>query len=109
MFISYTYIEPYSLALNTFKYKVIDSDFEVVGSRVSGINNGWAHAILEVYEERNLPVARNLIRALLFMTYIPLGGRAYSKGSMDYWIAQWKRDAKMKPYVKDVERYLLLT
>ena len=53
-----------------YQYKIIDSDFEevvvVVGVGVV-VEVAVAVAVIEVYEKRNLNVAANLIKAILYL------------------------------------------
>lgn len=62
MFISYEYIKylGYNIKTNvhSWQYRIIDSDFEEVVVEV---------AVIHTYEKRNLPVAPNLMKAILYI------------------------------------------
>ena len=81
------------------QYKIIDSDFEDVGVAVGF---GVA-AIIEVYEKRNLNVAANLMKTILYL----------HKQYPDYSIQEIieynrKYNPKFAQYEEDINRYLLL-
>ena len=107
MFQSYEFQEylGYDAATKEHKwqYKIIDSDFEevvvVVGVGV------WVEvaAVIEVYEKRNLNVAANLLKFILYL----------HKQYPDYSIQQIiednrKYNPKFAQYEEDINRYLLL-
>ena len=79
---------------------IIDSDFEETIS----INDdrGLGRYIIDLYEEKNLPVATNLV--LAFQYYIKL----YDV-NIGFIISENKKlNPKYTKYEKDVEKYLLL-
>jgi hypothetical protein len=96
MFIDYRFHR--FLPALTVQYKIIDSEFEeIVQTEIGPLS-----AIIDVYEKRNLPMAPNLIKALI----------CYSEKynvNIHYIIALHKQNIpKFAKYEKELEKYLLL-
>jgi hypothetical protein len=90
------------------KYRIGDSEFETdeIGIGIGG--GGWSdavaglYAIISAYEKRNLPIAANIVRAIIYFNKkfnysIPM-------------IIKWNKQLNPKfiQYEKDIEKYLLL-
>ena len=112
MFQSYEYIKylGYDKAKNeySYQYKITDSDFEDVGV-VVGVEVGVAVgvavvvAVIDTYEKRNLPVAKNLMTAILCQH------KKYPHVSIQQIIEyNHKYNPKFAQYEKDIEKYLSL-
>ena len=90
------------------QYKIIDSDFEevvdVVGVEVwFGVWVEVAVAVIEVYEKRNLNVAANLIKTILYLHKLfPY----YSIQQIIEWNKQ--HNPKFTQYEEDLNKYLCL-
>ena len=95
-----------------YQYKIIDSDFEefAVGFAVGvgvgvavGVAGAVAVAVIDTYEKRNLNVAANLIKFILYL----------HKRYPDYTIQQIietnrKYNPKFAQYEEDLNKYLCL-
>ncbi len=102
MFQSYEYVKSLGYDAATkehrWQYKLIDSDFEEVGVTAgSGVGVEFGVSIIEVYEKRNLNVAANLIKFILYL----------HKKFPDYSIQEIietnrKYNPKFAPYEKEV-------
>jgi hypothetical protein len=113
MFISYEY-QKYlgydnKTKLYNYRYKIVDDDFEVIDifrlgqvEALEEVKGGGTLGVIETYEKRNLPVAPNLIKAILWYC------DKYGYGIKD--IICWNKDynPKFAKYEKDIEKYLLL-
>jgi hypothetical protein len=114
MFISLeydTYIK-YDEKTNIYKQqcKIIDSDFEqIITARFNHMPGGTIDGlylnmlpIIEAYEKRNLPIAPNLIKAILYVHK-----NAYYSISE---LLDFNKDYNQKfaKYEKDIEKYLIL-
>ena len=88
-----------------YQYKIIDSDFEeVVVVVVVGVGV-WVEvaAVIEVYEKRNLNVAANLIKTILYLHKLfPY----YSIQQIIEWNKQ--HNPKFTQYEEDLNKYLCL-
>ena len=85
-----------------FQLKIIDSDFEVVGVGV-GVRVGVGVSIIEVYEKRNLNVAANLIKFILYLH------KKYPHYSIQQFIEDNRKyNPKFAQYEEDLNKYLSL-
>jgi hypothetical protein len=80
-----------------YQYKIVDSDFEKEIKAGTSI----ILAVIEVYEKRNLPVAPNLIKAILWLC----NEQNYSINDILDW---YGNDPKFTKYEKELEKYLIL-
>ena len=81
-----------------YQYKITDSDFE----EVVVSENSWV-AVIEVYEKRNLPVAPNLIAAILYLN------KLYPHISIQEFIEDNRKyNPKFAQYEEDLSKYLSL-
>ena len=81
-----------------WQYKITDSDFE----EVVVSENSWV-AVIEVYEKRNLPVAPNLIAAILYLN------KQHPYVSIQEFIEyNRKYNPKFAQYEEDLSKYLSL-
>lgn len=90
-----------TVAEDRFTTTIVDDEF---GTVVSGDKDpsGWIF-VIKVYEERNLPVVPNLMRAIYNWTRRP------SNVTMDT-VIEWNRQHNIHwhKYGKDIEKYMLL-
>ena len=89
-----------------YQYKIIDSDFEevvvVVGVGV-GVAVGVAVAVIDTYEKRNLNVAANLIKSILYIhkKYPDISIREIIETNRKY-------NPKFAKYEEELNKYLCL-
>ncbi len=86
-----------------FQYKITDSDFEEVGvGVVVGVWLGVA-AVIEAYEKRNLNVAANLMKTILYLH------KRHPVYSIQKFIEDNRKyNPKFAQYQADIEKYLCL-
>jgi hypothetical protein len=118
MFISYEY-KAYlgydnKTKLYSYQYKIIDDNFEVIdivglgrglgrgGGRGWGLGGGLGRGLIETYEKRNLQVAPNLIKAILWC-HKKYG---YSISELLAWNKTY--NPKFAKYEEELEKYLIL-
>ena len=116
MFQSYKYIKylGYDKAKNehSHQYKIIDSDFEDVGVGVGvgvevggevGVGVEVEVAVIDTYEKRNLPVAKNLMLAIFYTN------KKYPYYSVQQIIeANRNYNNKFAKYEQELNKYLCL-
>ena len=86
--------------LNRWQFKIIDSDFEEV---VVVVEVGVGVSIIEVYEKRNLNVAANLIKFILYLH------KKYPHYSIQHFIEDNRKyNPKFAQYEGDIEKYMVL-
>jgi hypothetical protein len=86
---------------HSYQYKIVDSDFEEEGvgfARVIVVGV----AIIDTYEKQNLPVAKNLMLAILY--YSKKYG--YSVGEVIRWDKQY--NPKFAKYEEELNKYMVL-
>ena len=110
MFQSIEYVKSFSYNAATQEYrdqyKIIDSDFEEVAVEVGvavPVGVEVAVAVIEVYEKRNLNVAANLLKFILYL----------HKQYPDYSIQKIIKDnrkynPKFPKYEEDLNKYMVL-
>jgi hypothetical protein len=90
--------------LYNYQYKIIDDDFETID--ITGLDSIISHvlgsAVIDTYEKRNLPVATNLIKAILW----DHKNHGYNMKDTQYWNKTY--NPKFAKYEKELEKYLLL-
>ncbi|SRR5258708_26539550 len=93
--------------LSRWEYKIIDSEFEETETIASiglvlGVIAGTGFAIIDTYEKRNLNVAANLIRALIWLS------KEY--GLPISYIINWNKqyNPKFAKYEDQINKYLIL-
>jgi hypothetical protein len=111
MFVSYEYAS--GGFDKGYEYRIIDSDFEVIYNLNSFNCKPYSSpiirivvyegcsSVINVYEERKLPVAPNLVKALIF-------SEKHYYTSIIRTIKGLKHNTKFAQYEKDLEKYLLL-
>lgn len=109
MFISYEYISHLGFDEKTkqysYRYKIIDSDFEA-----EGVAYGFAvalgaeivNAVIQEYSKRNLNIAANLIKAIKYHNK----QCGYSVNTIIEY--NKKHNSEFSKYEKELEKYLLL-
>jgi hypothetical protein len=111
MFQSYEYQKyiGYDAATKEYRcqYKIIDSDFEevVVGVEVGVrvVRVGVGIAVIEVYKKRNLNVAANLMKTILYLH------KRHPVYSIQKFIEDNRKyNPKFAQYQADIEKYLCL-
>ena len=112
MFISYEYVNEDSRTVYgdlpelSVKYKISDDSFEKVVEVSAVLGDQTYYNIIEkvitLYESKNLPVATNLVRALLFFC-------KRNHLSLKYFIS-WNKGntSNFAKYEKEIEKYLTL-
>jgi hypothetical protein len=91
--------------IGNYKYrcKIVDSDFEeVIVADLFTIAILITFAVIEIYEKRNLPVAPNLIRGIIWQH------KEYNYNISDILVYNKLYIPKFAKYEKDIENYLLL-
>jgi hypothetical protein len=71
MFQSFNYIERNDSSGYYWQFKLVDSNFEELGTEIDSSTNievGVCVAVIDTYEKRNLPVVNNLIAAIIFVS-----------------------------------------
>lgn len=84
--------------LDLHNWQIIDSDFTAEVKAMSI----W-EAVIKIYEERNLPVARNLMLALMFFCRTRKG---YTLQDIISWCDQ--RLPQFRQYKPDIDKYIPL-
>lgn len=103
MFISYKQI-------GLDRYKIIDSDFEEIvnARRIIGhtIYHWVEDAVIDLYEQKGLPVAPNLIKAMIYRsTSNPRIWQSRVEQILAYGV---NRNPKFVKYKSELERYMLI-
>ena len=110
MFVSYRFVKyviyDQETKLHSWECEITDSEFGTIVVPFKSVGTGeWARvgAMIEVYEERNLPVVPNFMKAILF------AHKKYAQWPITeivYYNKQY--NPKYAKYAKDVEKYLAL-
>ena len=87
-----------------YQYKIIDSDFEEVVVVVGDwLGLGVGVAVIEAYEKRNLNVAANLIKVILYLH------KQYTDYSIQKIIEDTRKyNPKFAKYEEELNKYLCL-
>ena len=112
MFISYTYKKyigyDKETELHSYEYELTDSEFGTVSGTVAvagggaGVGAGVGAAVINEYEKRNLPVAANLMKVILFIH------KKYGWPVNKVIELSKRYNPKFPKYEKDIEKYLTL-
>ena len=107
MFISYTYKKyigyDEKTGYNSWEYELIDSEFgSISGTQIEmGWDSGSCEIVINEYEKRNLPVAPNLMKAILSFR-----NRSWT---IDTIIASNRKyNPKFQKYEQELQKYLTL-
>jgi hypothetical protein len=98
MFVSFEFIENEKNKPYRFGFKVVDTEFEeyILSPSI------WL-SVIDIYEKRNLPVAPNLIRCLIYFCETR---NQHDIHDMFKWCK--KRHPQFAKYKKELEKYLTL-
>jgi hypothetical protein len=102
MFVKFAFYDLYD---DRYKVELVDDDFrekiiydkfglEYIETALSGL--------IDIYEKRNLPVAANLTKAIIWIA------NEYKTFTIGVIIKHCKNNPKFAKYEKDIEKYLLL-
>lgn len=89
-------------------FKIIDSDFIETNVKYVGsakciiIGVGDLFAVIDVYEKKELPVAKNLVKAILYLS------NQYKISANSIIDRNKKWNEKYSKYEKDVDKYMVL-